>query len=153
MRCYRLVKARHALEAFTGAGARAFGGRWNRPATPMVYAAQSLALAALETVVHFSGEERGISFIAFALEVPDSCVRTLEPRELPPDWRSPVTPPSTQDLGSEWQRSRSSVALRVPSVLVPAEWCVLLNPEHPDTRRVTIDYPEPFAFDERLWKN
>ena len=57
MRCYRLVKARHALEAFTGAGARSFGGRWNRAGTPMVYAAESLALAPLETVVHFPREE------------------------------------------------------------------------------------------------
>jgi len=152
MRGFRLVKARHALEAFTGAGARLYGGRWNRPGIPMVYAAESLALAALETVVHFSGEERGIAFLTYEIEVPDECVRTLQPRELPRDWRSSVTPASTQEVGSLWQRSGTSVALRVPSVLVPGESCVLLNPEHPDTRRVILHYPTPFTFDDRLWK-
>jgi len=152
MRCFRLVKARHALEAFTGAGARVYGGRWNRPGIPMVYAAQSLALAALETVVHFSGEERGIAFVAYEIDVPDECVKSLDGRDLPRDWRSTAIPASTQGIGTDWQRARSSVAFRVPSVLVPGESCVLLNPEHPDTRRVTIDYPSAFTFDERLWK-
>ena len=150
MRCFRLVKARHARDAFTGSGARAFGGRWNRPGTALVYAAQSLSLAALETVVHFSGEERGIDFLCFTVDVPDACVEVIEPRGLPRDWRSEVSSASTQDLGSRWQQSQRSVALAVPSVLVNGEFCVLLNPEHPDTKRVVVHYPERFSFDDRL---
>jgi RES domain-containing protein len=44
------------------------------------------------------------------------------------------------------------VALAVPSAIVPAEFCILLNPGHPDARRVVVHFPEPFSFDERLWK-
>ena len=70
--------------------------------------------------------------------------------DLPSDWRREEPGASTQDLGSAWQLRRSSVALLVPSVLIPQELCLLLNPEHPDTRKVMIRYPEPFQFDDRV---
>ena len=150
MRAFRIVKKRHMLEAFSGDGARAYGGRWNRPGVPMVYAAQTRALAALEALAHFAGAERRIEFVAFAIDIPDALARSLDASELPPDWRSEEPRASTQQIGSAWQEGGRSVALIVPSVLIPQELCVLLNPEHPDTRKVMVSYPEPFTFDERL---
>jgi RES domain-containing protein len=150
MRAHRLVKGRRAIDAFTGEGARHYGGRWNRAGIPMVYCAQSLSLAALETFVHFGGEERGLGFVAFAIDIPDECIEGLPARDLPRDWRSGSPPASTQDLGSAWQQSGRSVALAVPSVIVPSEVCVLLNPVHADTRRVMVLFPEDFTFDSRL---
>ncbi|HEX6633280.1 MAG TPA: RES family NAD+ phosphorylase [Usitatibacter sp.] len=150
MQAFRIVKERHVLTAFSGDGARAYGGRWNRPGVPMVYAAQTRALAALEALAHFAGAERRISFVTFEIEVPDSLVIRVSPAELPTDWRSEEPRPSTQDLGSDWQLRADSVALLVPSVLIPQEYCLLLNPEHRDTRKVMIRYPEPFRFDGRL---
>lgn len=40
--------------AKSGTGAALYGGRWNRVGTPVIYAAQSTSLAALEVLVHFS---------------------------------------------------------------------------------------------------
>ena len=150
MRAYRIVKRRHAAGAFTGNGARMHGGRWNHPGIPMVYAAQSRALAAMEALAHFAGSERRIAFVTFEVEIPDALVTIVEPGDLPADWRSREPRASTQDLGSAWQREGRSVALAVPSVLIPEELCVLLNPEHPDTGRVTVNYPVPFTFDDRI---
>ncbi len=150
MRAYRIVKKRHVLSAFSGEGARAYGGRWNHPGTPMVYAAQTRALAALESLAHFGGAEREMAFVVFEIEIPDAVAASLAPQELPADWRRDEPPPSTQDFGSRWQSSGQSVALVVPSVLIPQESCVLLDPEHPDTRKVMVGYPEPFDFDPRL---
>jgi RES domain-containing protein len=150
MRAFRIVKERHALSAFSGDGARAYGGRWNLPGIPMVYAAQTRALAALESLAHFGGAERHMAFVTFEIEIPDKLVLRLEVAGLPPDWRSSEPTAATQALGSEWQRGGRSAALVVPSVLVPQEHCVLLNPEHPDTDKVLVHYPEPFAFDSRL---
>ena len=124
MRAFRMVKKANAAEAFTGEGARLFGGRWNFPGTPMVYCAESRALAALECLGHYQGLARRIQFLLFAAYIPD--------------W------------GTEWQRRQSSVALKVPSVHVPEESCLLLNPEHPDTRRVAIELPTDYTFDGRL---
>jgi RES domain-containing protein len=150
MLAYRIVKARHARDAFTGEGARLYGGRWNHAGVPMVYAAQTRALAALESLVHFSGAERGIAFVSFEVEIPDRLVMRLEVGALPDGWRSAEPSPQTQRIGSQWQRSRRSVALAVPSVLIPQEWCLLLNPEHGDARKVMVRFPEPFDFDSRL---
>ena len=150
MQAFRIVKKRHALTAFTGDGAREYGGRWNLPGTPVVYAAQTRALAALEALAHYAGAERRIAFVTFPIEVPDKLVARLAPHRLPADWRSEVPSRATQQLGSEWQAGGDSVALLVPSVLIPQEFCVLLNPQHRDTRKVTMGFPAPFEFDERL---
>ena len=150
MLAWRIVKKRHVLDAFSGEGAREYGGRWNMPGTPMVYAAQSRALAALEALAHFGGAERHIEFVVFEIEIPDDALKRVEPSSLPSDWRTATPNPRTQALGSEWQASGASAALLVPSALIPQEFCVLLNPEHADTARILVRYPEPFSFDARL---
>ena len=150
MRAFRIVKKRHMLTAFSGDGARAYGGRWNFPGIPMVYAAHTRALAALESLVHFGGAERRMEFVTSELEIPEKLAMQQELAKLPRDWRREEIHPSTQAIGSEWQRSGSSAALLVPSVLVPQEFCVLLNPEHPDTDKILVSFPEPFTFDSRL---
>jgi RES domain-containing protein len=150
MQAFRIVKRRHALAAFSGDGARQYGGRWNLPGTPVVYAAQSRALAALEALAHYAGAERRIPFVTFAIDVPDALVLRMAPERLAPGWRSPVPLATTQQLGSAWHERGDSVAMLVPSALIPQEYCLLLNPDHPDTREVMIGYPEPFEFDVRL---
>ena len=49
---WRIFKPKHEATAFTGEGARLYGGRWNSKGTSMVYAASSQSLAALELLVH-----------------------------------------------------------------------------------------------------
>jgi len=150
MRAFRIVKKRHALTAFSGDGARAFGGRWNFPGIPMVYAAHTRALAALESLAHYGGAERRMQFVTFEIEIPDNLAMYLDATGLPRDWRADEPSHSTQALGSEWQRGAGSAALVVPSALVPQECNVLLNPEHPDIDKIMVTYPEPFTFDARL---
>lgn len=150
MRAFRIVKRRHVLTAFSGEGARAYGGRWNHPGIPMVYAAQTRALAALESLAHYAGAERRIAFLTFEIEIPEKLALHVEAAALPRDWRSDEPSASTQDLGSEWQLGARSAALVVPSVLVPQEFCVLLNPGHRDVDKVMVGFPEPFEFDRRL---
>ena len=92
MKAYRLVKAKRAVEAFNGEGARLYGGRWNAVGAPMVYAAQSRALAAMETLVHTAGADRRIQYVMYEIEIPDGLVVTFDRKKLPADWRS-LTPP------------------------------------------------------------
>jgi hypothetical protein len=62
MRIWRLCREPYAAEAFSGEGARRFGGRWNSRGVPMVYASTSLALAAIELFVHLEpGQAPGLS--------------------------------------------------------------------------------------------
>ncbi|MBC8006624.1 MAG: RES domain-containing protein, partial [Prolixibacteraceae bacterium] len=46
--------ARYAGTAFSGEGARLYGGRWNRKGVPMVYTAGSQSLAMLKCLCKMS---------------------------------------------------------------------------------------------------
>ena len=53
-------------------------------------------------------------------------------------------------LGDEWLDHMSTAILRVPSVLVPRQWNLLLNPIHPLFTETRVIEEAPFAFDSRL---
>ncbi|MCB1079902.1 MAG: RES family NAD+ phosphorylase, partial [Verrucomicrobiae bacterium] len=59
-------------------------------------------------------------------------------------------PPSTKDIGDLWVRQARSAVLELPSVIIPTEPNYLLNPSHPDFKKIVIGKAEPFAFDPRL---
>lgn len=148
---YRIVKARHARTAFSGEGARLAGGRWNRPGEAVVYASASLALAAMETFVHLGDDALIIRFVYFRIEIPES-VPVLHCRRPPAGWRSEPPHEASMRYGSNWLRQARSAVLEAPSAIVPSEKNHLLNPDHPDIRRIRIGRPLPFVFDPRMWK-
>lgn len=153
IRAWRIVKARHAGDAFSGEGARLAGGRWNHRGTTVVYASDSLALAALELFVHLGKARSALSFVFFRIEIPDNVrVESISVDGLPANWRDQPPPDATKDLGTRWVKAGKSAVLRVPSVLVPVESNHLLNPVHPEFRSIRIGAPEPFAFDPRMGK-
>jgi len=148
---WRLCRRVHAAGAFSGEGARRYGGRWNSRGVPMVYCSSSLALAAMELFVHLDPSQAPPDLVAVAATLPEGePARTIALEELPPGWWAET--PATRDLGDEWIRSASSLALRVPSVPIRSEWNVLLNPLHPRIAEVRIDPPEPFVFDARMFE-
>lgn len=150
---FRLVKKKHAARAFDGEGARRFGGRWNERGTAVVYLGGTLSLAALETFVHLGAADARLAFASIEVVVPDGIrIAQLQHHQLPPNWRAQPAPRETQAMGSGWVRARETLLLRVPSVIVPRESNYLLNPAHPDFSRLRIGPPEPFGFDERMWK-
>lgn len=148
---YRICQRRLARKAFDGEGERLYGGRWNSPGTRLVYVSSSAALAQLEMLVHLESDEiLSARYVLIPVRIPPRCVRTVTADELPRNWRSLVAPRSTRRLGDEWVEAASSVALRVPSAIVPQEWNYLINPAHPDFRRLEIGKAESLSFDKRL---
>jgi RES domain-containing protein len=147
---WRIVQERHAAQAFNGEGARLFGGRWNSPGVAVVYAAGSRALAALELLVHLDSPLILKTFVLCRVEFDERLARTLEPGEIPKNWRADPVPRSTQATGDAWIKGAESAVLRVPSVIVPEEWNYLLNPKHPDFSKIQVGQPSPFDFDPRL---
>lgn len=89
-------------------------------------------------------------FVVIPADVPDDAVESLSEPDLPEDWRALPARDGTRNRGTAWIASGASLALRVPSVVVPGELNVLLNPRHPDFPRVRIGAPLPFLFDPRL---
>jgi RES domain-containing protein len=151
VRAWRIVKTRHVAGAFSGEGARVFGGRWTSKGVASVYVASTQALAALEMLVHL--EAQALLAHAYAIipvEFDASLVLSPAPADLPPGWTSTPPPEGVRAFGDAWIASRKSPVLRVPSVLVPGEPNYLLDPKHPGFARVTIGQPMPFRFDPRL---
>jgi RES domain-containing protein len=151
MRIWRICRGPYA--AFTGEGARRFGGRWNSRGVPMVYASTSLALAAIELFVHLEPGQAPGDLVYFSVELPDGePARTLHSGDLPTDWWTDKGLAATRDLGDAWTRDRSSLAMMVPSVPIRAEWNVLINPLHSRIGELQIDPPQPFVFDARMFR-
>ena len=149
---WRIVKERHAANAFDGEGARRFGGRWNSPGTALVYTAESRALAMLEILTHLPAAALLDLFVCIPVRFDERLVLALRPEDLPADWRREPAPESTRRLGDEWVSARRSAVWRVPSVVVPREWSYLLNPAHPDFPALKLGDVEPIRFDARLVK-
>jgi RES domain-containing protein len=147
---WRITKRKHARNAFTGEGAREFGGRWNNPGTAVVYTAQYQSLAALEMLVHLDSSELLQKYVLIGLEFDESLVKRVEPSELPKQWRSEPPAPAVRSIGDEWVIAGTSAVLQVPSALVPDEANFLLNPKHKDFAQVTFGKPLAFRFDPRL---
>ena len=152
MLVWRLCRAAHAANAFSGEGARRFGGRWNSRGVPTVYCSQSLALAGIELFVHLEPGQAPDDLVAISATLPEGePARTIEPAQLADEWWTDLT--ATHALGDAWMREGSSLALRVPSVPIRPEWNVLLNPQHPRMNEVRIDPPQPFVFDARMFEH
>jgi RES domain-containing protein len=155
MRIWRICRALHVPEEFSGEGARRFGGRWNLRGVPMVYASTSLALAAMELFVHLEPGLAPSDLVYISAELPaGEPARSLRSEDRPPEWWTDSVSHAitTQDLGSDWIRKASSLALLVPSVPIRSEWNVLINPQHPAIALLRGDPPQAFVFDERMFQ-
>jgi RES domain-containing protein len=147
---WRITKRKHAKAAFTGEGARLYGGRWNSPGSRVVYAAESQSLAVLEMLVHLDSAEILKQYVLFEIEIDASRIVTVDKAKLPRNWRADPAPERVRAIGDSWIATGASAVLRVPSALVPGESNFLLNPSHPDFARLIICKPLSFQFDLRL---
>jgi RES domain-containing protein len=152
MRVSRICNRKYAVAAFSGEGAYLYCGRWNPAGVRMVYTSTSLALAAVEFFVHLEPSTASATLVSMSATLPDDLqVDQIAIENLPANWRM-VDRVDLQQLGADWIASGKSVALRVPSVVISGEWNVLLNPTHPDFKRIIIEAPEPFVCDSRMFK-
>ena len=150
---WRIAKARYRDDAFSGNGGLQNAGRWHLQGQRVVYAASSLALAALEVFVHLNRAHAGIRWVMFEIGIPDEVpIEALAKAQLPRTWRHNPPTGSTMRLGSEWLRPGRAVVLRVPSAIIPAESNILINPQHTDFGKLKLGRPQAFEFDSRLWK-
>lgn len=147
---WRIADKRYKTTALTGEGARLFGGRWNSPGISIVYTSESQSLAILELLVHLDSPALLNEFVLYGVEIDSSHITHMNRLALPPNWKGDPVPEEVKSIGDKWAVTRASVALSVPSALVPAESNYLLNPRHPDFSKLKIQKPIPFQFDPRF---
>lgn len=138
----------------SGKGAEITGGRWNRQGLPAVYAAGTASLAALETIVHFAAEGLPLNRFLVRIDLPDElwdARRRATVASLDVGWNAVPAGKVSLDFGDAWLKDPAgSLVLEVPSVVVPEESNVLLNPRHPQMGRVKATKLRLWQYDGRL---
>ncbi len=150
MQVWRLVKTKYARTAFDGEGARLYGARWSSVGTRVAYAASNSALAVLEVLVHLENVEVLDSYSLVRASLPDALVTALPSASLPNGWNHWPAPPAVQAVGDAWVLANESLALEVPSAIVPGGSNLLINPAHKDFAKFVVERVERYRFDARL---
>jgi RES domain-containing protein len=143
----------YEADDLSGAGAKMTGGRWNEPGIPMIYAAESRALACLETMVHLNAGGLPLNRYLVEIEVPDGIWSAAEKETaatLRVGWDAAPAGRASIGFGSGWARSKRSLLLLVPSAIVPEESNILINPEHPHRPDLRARKIRKWLYDPRL---
>jgi RES domain-containing protein len=113
---------------------------------------ENRSLAVLEILVHLSASLPD-RYVLGAAGIPDDiAVEILDESRLPVNWSTldPREQEATRRIGDEWVAQQRLVISSVPSVIL-GERNYVLNPVHPDFRRIAFADPVPFQFDIRLF--
>lgn len=150
MKFYRLEALARSSprQAFSGEGGLYYALRWNSIGTRLVYTSSSAALACLETLVHMQSLRGAEDRWLFTIEVPDRLIEELQP--VPRGWDTQPATTASRTAGDKWVAAQRSVALLVPSVVVPVEKNALINPRHPKFQLDWVQKPLRFRYDPRL---
>jgi RES domain-containing protein len=148
---WRVTKAESAKQ-LDGADNSERGGRWNSPGRGVLYAAENLALAALECFANLGKEQRlkMPEMAAVGLEIPDREALVISREEVEERCNGNGGERWCRGIGDRWLDEARHLALIAPSVIVPREKNIMLNPAHEGMKEVKIAVLEPYAFDERL---
>lgn len=135
----------------SGKGGERFRGRWSEKGTPMVYAASTRALACLETIVHLTqGVELPMNRYLVEILVPRDAWEAAEHAPRTVGWDAQPEGRVSMRWGTAWAQSGRSLLARVPSVIVPEEENVLINPRHPHLGRLAVTKVRKWLYDSRL---
>jgi len=149
---WRLARPRYAGD-LEGLGNATTGARWNSPGRGVTYASFNLSLCVLESFVHLSPELRTNlpEVAAVRIAIPDSASQLdIALADLPSDLGSGETARRCRSLGDAWLDGGEHLVCTMPSMIVPQERNVMINPAHELMDRVRIVSVEPFRFDPRL---
>jgi RES domain-containing protein len=149
---WRLCRPEFAA-ALVGEGNRKAGSRWNSSGRGVVYASEALALCVLETFVHLPLPLRSHlpEMAAVCLDIPED----IDVERIDRDTFNALAGANNADLkfrhrGDRWLSDNMALLLVAPSLIVPQDQNLMLNPAHPRMAEVKIRSIEVFKFDARL---
>lgn len=146
---YRLSKTKY-IKDLSGIGARDHGGRWNHKGIPVIYTAESVALANLEYIVNVPLSLIPDDISLAELTIPNTIkAKEINIRKLPKDWMKHPPPLELANIGSKWAHSGKSLLLKVPSAVTGHDFNYLINPGHPDMRKVKLK-TRKYHLDDRI---
>jgi len=122
---------------FSGDGGLFVAGRWNHKGTRAIYCSQSLSLCTLEWLSHNGLSVSGFSYYKFSIEIPNTLIVRYDISDLPQEWRDTPSPNSNRDFAEKFfYMPNQYLAMAVPSVMVPEEFNLTINPLHTEFAKV-----------------
>lgn len=153
-RVFRVLRAAYARTPFDGEGAYRYGGRWSSPGTRLVYTSEHQSLAMLEYFVHLDSEDAPDDLVLATADIPDGISREqLQARDMPAFWRETPAPPELAQIGDEFLKKAENCLLLVPSALAMNENNWLINPQHPEFKKIALRAMEPLRYDPRMFRS
>ena len=147
MLVYRIVHKRYADSLF----ASGLEGRWNSEGKKVLYTAESISLAYLETLAHRKGLGFNKDFKIMVIKIPSNAeIQTVESSELSKSWRDFRNYSDCQKIVNAWFDADEKLCLKVPSAVVPENWNVVINTFHQDFKKVKLIDVLDFEPDDRL---
>src|SRR5690606_33088777 len=138
MRVFRLSRKIYAND-LSGKGAAKFGNRWNSKGVEMVYSAQSRAPAMAEVLVHLSLEDLPEDYVMVELDIPNSIkIEELSVKNLDIGWNAHPPTSQTQKTGDKFIDEKKSCVFKVPSAVVKGDFNFLINPNHPEIKKLKV---------------
>lgn len=136
----------------SGAGAQLTGGRWNSPGIAVLCFSANLSLAVLETLSHLGAGKPLYNHFLVRIDIPDDVWNNRYlPDPLPGGWDAVPAGVTSRRVGDAWAALGSSALLVVPSVIIPDESNVLINPSHPEAARIVATTVKRWLYDPRLF--
>ena len=125
------------------------GGRWNSRGVPVIYTSSTKSLAALESLVHLNPPVL-FKYVVIRITFDEALLEIVRLKCFLRTGGSNCRHRPPRPLVMSGCGKRSAV-LALPSVIISGEPNYLINPGHPDFKRISIGKPQRFAFDPRLF--
>ena len=150
MQVWRIARLTFALDR-QGTGARLSGGRWNSPGIAAIYAGLTPEIAALEMLVP-TGSVLSLDLVLVKLTLPedDNLYRFTNINTLPPGWDAIPGSAAAIIFGDAFLSSGTHLGLIVPAAVMPEASNMVINPDHPEFSKISMEIIRPFRFDDRL---
>ncbi|RYD81181.1 MAG: RES domain-containing protein [Sphingobacteriales bacterium] len=146
---YRISNSLYS-DDITGTGAKLTGSRWNSKGFPMLYTAEHISLAVLEMLVHTNFKDYSINLDLLTIQLPQQALQSnIDVKKLKKDWTKDIN--YSRFIGDEFIKDKQNLVLRVPSAVIEDENNYLVNPLHPDFKKVKIIETRSFKPDERFF--
>jgi RES domain-containing protein len=148
---YRISNKNYS--ALDGIGGLYGRGRWHQKGNLVVYTSEHASLAAWEKLMHVTSMDNlPENLLLIKIEIPEiSKIQAVPRKVLVQGWDGFPFVSETIDYGTSFLRSREFLALKVPSVVIPEEFNIILNPNHPDFHECKVVSKHPFLFDKRIF--
>jgi len=152
MEANRLSREKFAA-ILSGKGAALKGARWNSIGVELIYTASNRSLAMAEVAVHFTLATLPSDYMMITIFIPDNIsIQKLNISDLPTNWNTFPHPSTTQTIGDQFIADNKFCVLQIPSAVTQGDYNLLINPRHPDFKRIKIIATDKFPFDKRIFK-